>query len=179
MLEKSALLAVMPHIPPAKVDVYHKNLAEAMSIGGITTAKRAASFLAQLAHESGELRYMEEIADGSAYEGRRDLGNIYQGDGKRFKGRGPIMLSGRSNYKNAGLALGIDLENHPEWAALPEYAFKIAVWFWNSKNLNAKADVYDFNGITKAVNGGYNGKAQRDAYYVHALYCLGIYGNNV
>ena len=56
----------------------------------------------QLAHESVSLRYFEEIASGSAYEGRRDLGNIHPGDGVRYKGRGPIQLTGRSNYRVAG-----------------------------------------------------------------------------
>ena len=68
-----------------------------------------AGFLAQLAHESGQLRYMEEIASGSAYEGRRDLGNTQPGDGVRFKGRGPIQLTGRSNYRHEDTAFDATL----------------------------------------------------------------------
>src|SRR5207342_2210749 len=101
---------------------YLPYLNAAMAEAKINTPARKAAFLAQLAHESGELRYMEEIADGSAYEGRRDLGNTHPGDGRRFKGRGPIQLTGRANYERFGELLGVDLVNDPDQAAKPELA---------------------------------------------------------
>lgn len=167
------LRAIMPNLSQARAEQMLPHLNKAMIEGGINTPKRQAAFLAQLAHESGQLRYMEEIHDGSNYEGRKDLGNIYPGDGKRYKGRGPIQLTGRYNYRAAGKALGIDLENNPTRAADPDVGFRIAVWFWNSRNLNAAADKGDFNYITYRINGGYNGKADRERYYAKALQVLG------
>jgi putative chitinase len=149
------------------------HLNAAMQEAGINTPRRQAAFLAQLAHESGEFRWMEELASGAAYEGRTDLGNTQPGDGMRFKGRGPIQLTGRSNYHAAGQALGIDLVNNPRRAADPDVGFRTAAWYWNNRNLNQYADAGNFDAITYRVNGGYNGKAERDAYYNRALQVLG------
>lgn len=154
------------------------HLNQAMQEAGINTPARQAAFIAQLAHESGNFKYSEEIASGRAYEGRRDLGNTQPGDGERFKGRGYIQLTGRANYAAAGKSLGLDLVNHPELAARPENAARIAAWYWNSRGLNAKADAGDFDGITRSINGGYNGKADRDRRYEVALATLGRDGNS-
>src|SRR5690606_11129687 len=132
---------------------------------GINTKQRQAMFLAQLGHESGGLRYMEEIASGAAYEGRRDLGNTQPGDGTRYKGRGPIQLTGRANYREAGRALGLDLEGNPQQASSPEVGFRVAAWYWNSRGLNQHADAGNFREVTRRINGGYNGLADREAYY--------------
>ena len=167
------LRAIMPNLSEAKAAEYLPHLNRAMAEGNINTPRRQAAFLAQLAHESGQLRYFEEIASGAAYEGRTDLGNTQPGDGVRYKGRGPIQLTGRANYTAASRALGVDLVNHPHLAATPEIGFRIAQWFWNSRGLNAYADVKNFDAITYRVNGGYNGKAARDAYYAQALRVLG------
>ncbi len=167
------LRGIMPHLSEARAQQMLPHLNNAMQEAGINTPRRQAAFLAQLAHESGEFRYMEEIASGAAYEGRTDLGNTQPGDGVRFKGRGPIQLTGRSNYRAAGQALGIDLENNPTRAADPDVGFRTAAWFWNSRNLNSHADAGNFDAITYRVNGGYNGKASRDAYYARALQVLG------
>jgi predicted chitinase/nucleoid-associated protein YgaU len=167
------LRSIMPHLSEARAQQMLPHLNNAMAEAGINTPRRQAAFLAQLAHESGEFRYMEEIASGAAYEGRTDLGNTQPGDGVRFKGRGPIQLTGRSNYRAAGQALGIDLENNPTRAADPDVGFRTAAWFWNSRNLNSHADAGNFDAITYRVNGGYNGKASRDAYYARALQVLG------
>ncbi|MFY0582219.1 LysM peptidoglycan-binding domain-containing protein [Cystobacter fuscus] len=163
------LRRIMPNLSQAKAEQYLPHLNKAMAEAGINTPKRRAAFLAQLAHESGEFRYMEEIASGAAYEGRRDLGNTQPGDGVRFKGRGPIQLTGRSNYRAAGQALGIDLENNPKRAADPDVGFRTAAWFWNSRNLNQYADAGNFREVTRRINGGYNGMASREAYYQRAL----------
>ncbi len=167
------LKAIMPDLSTATANYYLPYLNKAMIEGGINTPRRQAAFLAQLAHESGQFRWMEEIASGAAYEGRSDLGNTHPGDGVRFKGRGPIQLTGRSNYAAASAALGIDLVNNPTRAADPDVGFRTAVWFWNTRNLNSYADAKNFDAITYRVNGGYNGKASRDAYYARALAVLG------
>jgi putative chitinase len=175
------LSRIMPNLPTAKLGAYWPYLNAAMQKYEINTPLRAAAFLAQLAHESGEFRWMEEIWGPTAaqrgYEGRADLGNTQQGDGKRFKGRGPIQITGRDGYRRAGQALGIDLENNPDLASKPEYAFQIAGWYWSSRNLNALADqgtVSAFRQVTKKINGGYNGWDERFRYYQNARAALGL-----
>lgn len=137
-------------------DDYRKPLNDAMREGLITGARRE-MFLAQLGHESAGLKYMEEIASGEAYEGRRDLGNLHIGDGKRFKGRGPIQLTGRANYRRFGKLLDLDLEGDPKVAAEPGVGFRVAVMYWTDHGLNALADANDYRQITRRINGGYNG----------------------
>ncbi len=168
------LAAIMPTLPRVKAALYLPYLNAAMAEGAITTPLRMAAFLAQLAHESVQLRYFEEIASGAAYEGRTSLGNTHPGDGKRFKGRGPIQLTGRANYTAASKALKVDLVGHPTLAATPAYGFRIAAWFWTSRGLNALADRRHFDAITLRVNGGLRGKRSRDAYYARAKSVLGV-----
>ncbi|MFY0570491.1 peptidoglycan-binding protein [Archangium lansingense] len=166
------LKAIMPHLTTARATQCLPHLNRAMQEAGITTRKRRAAFLAQLAHESGELRYFEELASGAAYEGRKDLGNIRPGDGRRFKGRGPIQLTGRNNYRAAGNALKLDLVNHPKRAAAVNVGFRTAGWFWNTRKLNRYADQGNFREITRRINGGFNGLAHRQAFYSRALKVL-------
>jgi putative chitinase len=166
------LCAIMPRLKKDKAEQYLPLLNAAMAEVEINTPRRRAAFLAQLAHESGELRYMEELATGEAYEGRKDLGNTQKGDGARYKGRGPIQLTGRNNYRKAGQALGVDLEGSPQRAADPDVGFRVACWFWKVNGLNALADAGNFDAITRRINGGYNGKADRDARYLRALQVL-------
>lgn len=172
-LSSAQLRRVMPHLSAEKADAMLPHLNRAMKEFHIDTPQRASAFLAQLAHESGELKYFEELASGSAYEGRRDLGNTHSGDGVRFKGRGPIQLTGRANYEAAGKALGLDLVNNPELASRPDIGFRVAGWFWSSRHLNSLADKGEFDQITRRVNGGFNGKASRDSYYASARAALG------
>lgn len=135
---------------------------KAMIAGGITTQARASFFIAQVCHESAGLYYREEIASGAAYNGRTDLGNYSPGDGPRFKGRGWIQLTGRNNYRAAGKALGLSLESNPTMASNNSAVmWRIAVWFWSTRNLNALADAGDFIGVTRRINGGTNGLADR------------------
>ncbi|OJH35072.1 hypothetical protein BON30_40830 [Cystobacter ferrugineus] len=162
----------MTHLPTARAKLCLPHLNRAMQEAAITTRKRRAAFLAQLAHESVELVHFEELASGDDYEGRKDLGNIHKGDGRRYKGRGPIQLTGRNNYRAAGKALHIDLENHPKRAAAVDVGFRTAGWFWTSRKLNHYADLGNFREITRRINGGYNGLAHRQMYYRRALKVL-------
>ena len=129
----------------------------------IDTTLRKAHFLAQVAHESREGFYMEEIASGAAYEGRADLGNTQPGDGRRFKGRGLIQLSGRHNYAAYSQAIYGDdraVRDPAMVARLPDAALA-AGWFWQAKGLNALADRDSLELVTRRVNGGLNGLADR------------------
>jgi putative chitinase len=138
-----------------------KYLPEILEQYGINTRLRVAHFLAQLAHESDHFRTLEEYASGSAYEGRRDLGNTRRGDGRRYKGRGPIQVTGRFNYRKYGQLLGVDLENNPELAATPRIGLLIAAEFWKQNRLNELADDDNGKHITRRINGGYNGLNDR------------------
>lgn len=172
MLTIEQLRAIMPNLPKDTATTYLPYLNSAMDEAQINTVARQAAFLAQVAHESVELKYFEEIASGADYEGRKDLGNIKPGDGRRYKGRGPLQLTGRANYHLAGQALGIDLENNPACATDLDVAFRVSCWFWNNKKLSPFADKGDFEAITYRINGGYNGKANRERYYQKALKVL-------
>lgn len=130
----------------------------------INTPLRAAHFIAQAAHETDCFRTLYEYASGQAYEGRKDLGNVNPGDGKRYKGRGIFQLTGRVNYRAYGRFLGIDLENNPEIAADPEVSVRVACEYWKRKGLNVWADRDDVVEITKKINGGQNGLADRKHY---------------
>jgi uncharacterized protein (TIGR02594 family) len=140
-------------VPRDKARRHLPHLRDAMREFDITTQRRAECFLAQLMHESGTLQFFEEIASGDAYEGRRDLGNVKPGDGRRYKGRGPIQLTGRNNYRKAGEALGVDFEAKPKLVAMPRYGYRVAGWFWKSRGLNELADANRFTDITRRING--------------------------
>jgi predicted chitinase len=184
MVTDDELRQIMPNCAAAKREAYLPFIQQAMQEFAITSYLREAAFLAQLAHESGELRYMEEIASGAAYEGRKDLGNTQPGDGKRYKGRGPIQLTGRANYQRYGDLLGLDLVNNPTLAATPQVGFRIAGQYWKLNGLNELADkglqivtikrkgqqeqVTAFDAITFRINGGFNGKDDRTKYYNRA-----------
>lgn len=169
------LQRIMPRAGP-RAAVFIEPLNEAMREFEISeNVPRMAAFLAQAAHESGELRYMREIASGEAYTGRLDLGNDQAHEGKEFKGRGIFQLTGDANYVDAGM----DLYGDPEWFRMnpalveePINACRTAGWFWHKKKLNALADKFDFLLITKRINGGTNGWADRKKYYDLALKVL-------
>jgi putative chitinase len=141
-------------------------------------------FLAQISHERGGVFYTEELASGAPYEGRRDLGNIEPGDGVKYRGRGLIQITGRDNYEAVGKALGVDFINNPTLLGGKnanlcssdqiKYAALSAGWFWSKCDLSAianridlgkpideDANLEDFKEITKRINGGYNGLADR------------------
>lgn len=143
-------------------------LNDAMQEFGIDTPARQASFIAQVGHESGQFVYVREIASGSAYEGREDLGNTHAGDGVRYKGRGLIQVTGHDNYIDCGHALGLDLLANPELLETPENAARSAAWFWRTHGLNELADAGDQRAVCKRVNGSYNGLAERLAFFAVA-----------
>ncbi len=167
-------------------------LADTCAQYDISTPVRQLCFLAQVSHESGGLFYTEELATGDAYEHRADLGNSQPGDGPKYKGRGLIQITGRNNYGLLGTAFQIDLIENPtllggknitacspdqlKWAAMS------AGWFWNKTALNAWADKINlhepiedgenleaFREITRRINGGYNGLADRVHRYQQGL----------
>jgi len=141
----------------------------------IGTPLRQAHFLAQIGHESGELRYREELASGAAYEGRRDLGNTEPGDGKKFKGRGLIQLTGRANYAAYGTFCGVYLLDDPGRLALDDYlCADVAGWYWQRKSLNELADKDDIRLITRRINGGLNGLDDRKRLLALAKQVLNV-----
>ena len=152
-------------IPLARADKWALPITRAMLRFGIDTPARQAAFLAQIGHESAGLRHVREIWGPTPaqlrYEGRKDLGNTVAGDGKRFMGRGLIQITGRHNYAQAGRALELPLLQAPELLEQPQNAAHSAGWYWSSRNLNRFADSGDFRGLTRAINGGYNGMDDR------------------
>ncbi|MDR0829735.1 MAG: hypothetical protein LBN95_06455 [Prevotellaceae bacterium] len=165
ILTKTQLANIFPTCNGEKIDIFLPFLNEFMAMYGITTYERICAFLAQVGHESGSLKYTEEIASGSAYEGRKDLGNTEIGDGKRFKGRGLIQITGRANYTQlAKVWNDNEILTNPTKLAEPELATKSACWWWQNRGLNALADIPtddNFRKITKKINGGYNGYDDR------------------
>ena len=128
---------------------------------------RLAHFIAQTGHESmGFGRFTEIWGPTPAqtrYEGRADLGNVNPGDGYRYRGRGPIQITGRSNYRRYGQMIGVDLEGNPDLAASPAVGIQIACAYWLASRLNAAADRDDIEAVTRLINGGLNGIADRRA----------------
>lgn len=178
MITKEQLKAIIPNAG-SRVGVFIGPLNEAMDEFQINTPERIAAFLAQIAHESGSLRYTCELASGRAYEGRADLGNTDQGDGMRFKGRGLIQITGRANYASCSLALYGDkglLLRTPALLETPEPACRSAGWFWKSHGLNELADAGEFEKITRRINGGLNGQPERLDFYNVAKLVLEIDG---
>lgn len=142
----------------------------ALRTADCTTVDRVAMWMAQVGHESGGLRWMEEIADGSAYEWREDLGNIAPGDGPRYKGRGPLQVTGRHNYTALSLwahSKGLVpsptfFVDNPGELASDRYGFIGVTWYWTvARPMNRYADAADIVGATRAVNGGTNGLPDR------------------
>ena len=129
----------------------------------INTKLRIAHFMGQVTHECAGFRTTEEFASGAAYEGRLDLGNVKAGDGRRYKGRGLLQLTGRSNYQRMGQILGLPLEAQPLLAGDPVISLKIACEYWKERKINAPADNDNLIKVTRLVNGGLNGLEDRRA----------------
>lgn len=140
----------------------------------INTAQRMAHYLAQIAHESGELRYTRELASGRAYEGRKDLGNTQPGDGVKYKGRGLIQITGRANYQKYSNCCKFDVVSSPELLERPLGAVKSSMWVFDTFGCNELADQDDLKAIRRKINGGYNGLAACEKYLKRAKEVLKI-----
>jgi len=176
------LQRIMPHAG-GDLNIFVQPLNLAMKEFGIDTPVRVASFLAQVGHESGSFRYMEEIASGSAYDDRADLGNTDPEaiivahkngttPGRFWKGHGPIQITGYHNHRTCGEALGMDLVEYPIILTMPLHGCRGAAWFWDSRNLNALADSGQQERLRRRVNGGLNGFADVMAYLERATEVL-------
>jgi len=203
-LTRKELVAVMPGAAGI-ADRVVPALDAAMQRFDIASPARSAAFLAQLAHESGQLQHWtenlnygwqgllktfpkyfkseaearqferkpERIAN-RVYADRMDNGNEASGDGWRYRGRGPIQLTGKDNYRTCGVGIGVDLVNEPERLETPEVGCLAAAWFWASKGLNALADAGDFVTITRRINGALKGLEERTAFWTRAKAVFGV-----
>jgi putative chitinase len=169
------LLQILPSAGK-QAGVFVPVLNTAMQRCQIVGAKRVAAFIAQIGHESGQLVYVKELWGPTPaqikYEGRADLGNTVTGDGFKYRGRGLIQITGRANYATCGEALALDLISQPELLEQPQYACLSAAWFWATKGLNTLADADKFETITRRINGGLNGQAERLKLWAKALAVL-------
>ncbi|MBY4678751.1 LysM peptidoglycan-binding domain-containing protein [Marinobacterium arenosum] len=200
------LQQIMPQADPEDIARYLVPLNKQMARYGIDTPLRRAHFLAQIGHESGQLRFIsenlnyssqalrtlfskyfptEEMAEQCArqpqviadilYANRMGNGPADSNDGWTFRGRGLIQLTGKDNYRSCGEAIGIDLLAKPQQLAdEPNCAAAGACWFWQSRNLNPLADRDDVRQITRRINGGYNGLADREALLARAKEVLQV-----
>ncbi|PYY72184.1 glycoside hydrolase family 19 [Pseudomonas jessenii] len=195
------LLQILPSAGPV-AGVFVSALNDAMARFKIEGRLRVAAFLAQVGHESGQLRTLVENLNYSAeglirtwpkrfnlltatsvarkpeqianivYASRLGNGPAATGDGWRYRGRGLIQVTGWVNYQACGSALSLDLLTKPELLEQPIYAALSAAWFWSSNGLSELADAERFEAITRKVNGGLNGQADRLAIYKRALEVL-------
>lgn len=182
ILSLTQFQALFTNVSPARANALYPYFLDSLAVADITTCLRVAAFTAQVGHESAGLLYFEEIEDGSQYEGRDDLGNTQPGDGRRYKGRGPMQLTGRFNYDGAGISLGRAFVDVPEEVGMPSGGFSAASWYWGSRVSNADADEGTTAGldrITIAVNGCggdinfCNGVEDRRARWTQARQLLG------
>ena len=173
------LLQILPNAGPV-AGVFVPVLNTAMNRYQIVGSKRVAAFIAQIGHESGQFRYVRELGN-DQYLSKYDTGTLAKrlgntpeadGDGQKYRGRGLIQITGRANYKACGEALGLDLINQPELLEKPQHACMSAGWFWATKGLSTLADEGKFETITRRINGGVNGLAERQMLYVRALKVL-------
>ena len=171
------LLQILPNAGPV-AGVFTPLLNTAMVRYQIVGPMRIAAFIAQIGHESGQLRFVKEIwgptKAQARYEGRSDLGNNQPGDGSKFRGRGLIQITGRANYMACGEGLGLDLIKQPELLEKPQHACMSAAWFWATNRLNTLADVGDITKISRRINGGSNGLQDRLAFFKKACEVLHV-----
>lgn len=174
MITAAKLKEMMPFATADNIAKFTEPLNQVLERFEINTPQRIACFMAQLAHESGSLRYVRELASGQAYEGRKDLGNTQPGDGVKFKGRGLIQVTGRANYAAVSRYFCQDFVGNPTLLEHPMWAAMTAGWYWESRKLNELADAGDFRRITIKINGGLNGYEDRLKHYSRCKKALGI-----
>ena len=174
MITESQLKTAMKGISKDNIVKYLYPLNTYLPKYGISTPLRITHFLAQVGHETLSFLYYKELASGSAYEGRKDLGNVEVGDGVKFKGRGAIQITGRANYAKVSKFIFNDdrLLKNPELLELPNYGILAACWFWTTHNLNSFADKDDILSITRRINGGTNGLEDRKERLIRAKKAL-------
>lgn len=203
MITKEQLRRAIPDAKDSSIEEYHEPLLAAMEHYSINTKNRIAAFLANLAHESAAFNTTEENLNYSAkrllqvwpkhfrgrntalyhqqpqkianlvYANRMGNGDKASGDGWKYRGRGLIQLTGKDNYQMFSDAIDADIVSNPDWILTPEGATISAGWFWNSRKLNQLADVEDLKEITRRINGGYHGHAERVRRYRHIKKVLG------
>ncbi len=176
MITSEQLKHIMPNALSSNVNKYLPYLNELMPVFGINTPLREQHFLAQVAHESGQLRYNTEIASGKAYDTGKlavRLGNTPEadGDGQKYKGRGLIQLTGTNNYRAFNKYVheelketDVDFLANPEKVAEPRFAVMSACWFFKTSGCLALADKDNVLSVTKRINGGTNGLEQRKQF---------------
>jgi putative chitinase len=172
------LAEVMGNTVPDRYPALFPAVSQCLAECGCTTVDRIAMWVAQIGHESAGLRYMEEIASGAEYEGRSDLGNTHPGDGVRFKGRGPIQVTGRHNYTvlsqwafDKGLVPSPTFfVDQPAQLASDRYGFMGVTWYWTTqRELNRASDDRNVLEATHMINGGEHGLSDRRSRYERAL----------
>ena len=178
-ISKQQLLRILPNAGQL-AGVFVPVLNTAMVRYQIVGTLRQAAFIAQIGHESGQFRYVRELG-GEQYLSKYDTGSLAKrlgntpeadGDGQKYCGRGLIQITGRANYLACGEALGLDLIKQPELLEKPQHACMSAAWYWATNGLNTLADTCRFDKITRRINGGQNGAADRQELYSRALKVL-------
>jgi putative chitinase len=180
-ITKEQLVAILPK-SGKMADAMLPGLNEAMDKYQIITRLRRAAFIAQVGHESGQFVWLKELGN-NAYLAKYDTGTLAarlgntpgaDGDGQKYRGRGLIQITGHDNYLACSKGLFGDdrLLKTPELLEQPKYAALSAAWFWNSRKLNDLADISAFETITRRINGGVNGLAERVEFYNKALKVL-------
>ncbi len=202
-ITEQQLLQIFPNARPV-AGIFVPALNRAMARWKIDSPVREAAFLAQVGHESGQLRRLVENLNYSAealvrtwpsrftaqnagayarqpekianrvYGGRMGNGQETSGDGWLYRGRGLIQLTGRDNYRSAGQALGLPLLENPEMLEQPEHAAQSAAWWWATHGLNELADAGRFSDIGSIINTGQPGRVPHGAAERKALYDLAV-----
>jgi putative chitinase len=174
------LLAQAAGIPAERAALWVAPLAAAFQYAACGTIKRQAAFIGQVGHESGCFKYVREVWGPTPaqirYEGRKDLGNDKPGEGYFYRGRGLLQITGKANYRRITERLSgqacPDFATHPEALEEPRWAALSAADYWADRQLNRYADAGDWKRLTRAINGGYNGLADRIARIERAMAAL-------